>query len=774
MFSRRRHRLLTEKVLDASQGTLDAETQLYRIAGVLVQEFEADLCMFRIRAGDPNTVLLQGIAGERTLWFEGVDAEHTLGEIMLVGSPVTWRISQNEALPFAGSGLKSILFYPVTWYRRPVALLVLGYKSRKVVPAGVTRTISAVAPTLATLVRGMITRLYQVRKNEAAGELLRISEQLSASPDTQTCLSQIVRSACELTDATGAVLRMSFDGALKVQSFFTSDLSSSDSIEIPNDQSMAETAFKARRSMIGDVKDLDPTGSAGPVTRNLMCIPFSAESGMNGVLTVFDRRRGNIPVHFGRLEREIARALIRVGLMAVYHIRKETEVRKISHSLEIKVKELTLLHQISRAVLDRKEVTAVLRSLLEAVTNVEGFGFDRAFLFLYDEEDNTIKGLLGVEAFPGKIEDETAGKSSRGVKHIKQDALISGYTVDVNKEGGVVPRTVLEKRSFRIRLPRDRDLVSDHVVHYLGGVHSFATVPLVAEDRVLGVIWVDNRRTMRPIGYEDFQLLVSAAAQAGLAVQRSFQGEALDLLNSQLIDLQNRMIQWEKMAALGEMAASVAHDIRNPLVSIGGFTRRLRRSLAEDDQGIRYADIIIQEVDRLERTLDNVMSYSRSYGIMEKKPVALYDLLLECAELFRENFKKMRVNLQRQFDRHLPELSLDERQIKQAVLNVLFNAGEAAGEGGNVSFEAKVEDDGESVVISITDQGEGIVEEEIDRIFRPFYTTKATGTGLGLTIAQRSVTAHGGDIRVDNRRGEGVTFSIYLPLSNPVEQAAKG
>jgi len=328
-----------------------------------------------------------------------------------------------------------------------------------------------------------------------------------------------------------------------------------------------------------------------------------------------------------------------------------------------------------------------------------------------------------------------------------------------------VQRTVLEKRSFRIKLPRDRDLVTADVIKYLGEVTSFATVPLVSEDRVLGVIWVDNLRTMRLIGHEDFQMLVSAAAQAGLAVERSFQAEALDLLNSKMHDLQNRMIQWEKMAALGEMAASVAHDIRNPLVSIGGFARRLRKLLTENDRGLRYVDIIIQEVDRLERTLDNVMSYSRSYGMVEKKSVPLFNLLSECAELFKENFKKKKVALQRQFRKDLPELVLDERQIKQAVINVLFNAGEAVGKDGVVGFDAQFYKEDGYVMVSISDGGGGIREDVLDRIFEPFFTTKGTGTGLGLAIAQRAVAGHGGEIRVDNRQGEGVTFTICLPLS---------
>lgn len=766
MLNRRRHRLLTEEVFKAFQGTFEPEAQLYRTSRVLAGEFNADFCLFRIQAGDPNAVLLQGFAGDKSLWPEGAAVEALLSRAMSQGTRLTWQCDEGSDSPLAGSNLSSAMVYPVTWHQRPVALLVVGFRSKDTVPLHIVRTMDALVPTLAALVRGIITRLYQTRKNEVAGELLRISECLSSSPDIGTCLSRITRAACELTDSSGALLRTSVGGNLKVQSFFASDLSNYNSIDTPNDLALAEKAYLRGRSVIANTQDLDHPFQSGPVDRNLMCVPFADNAGLSGVLTLFDRKRENVPVHFGRLEREIVRALIRVGLMALYHIRKEFEVTKISHSLETRVRELTLLHKISRAVLDRKEVTGVLRFLLEAVTNVEGFGFDRAFLFLLDEEKMTLLGHIGVEAFPV----EALEKNTVRVRHTELDKLIKGYSIEVSADGGVVPRTVLENRSFRIRLPGDRDLVNEETVRYLGGAHALATVPLVAEDRVLGVIWVDNLRTRRPIGHEDFQLLVSAAAQAGLAVERSFQAEALDILNSRLIDLQNRMIQWEKMAALGEMAATVAHDIRNPLVSIGGFTRRLRKSLLDDDKGVRYADIIIQEVDRLERTLDNVMSYSRSYGNTEREPVALYGLLSECAELFKENFKKKKISLQRRFDKDLPEIVLDERQIKQAVLNVLFNAGEAVGEGSEVIFEARVQEDQELIVISIADSGGGIEEQDLNEIFTPFYTTKSAGTGLGLTIAHRAVTGHGGEIRVDNRCGEGVTFSIHLPTINPVDR----
>ena len=250
MLIRRRHRLLSEKVLKAFQGTFDPEGQLTRTAEVLAGELEADLCLFRIQAGDPNTVLLQGFTGDRALWPEGDEGEEMLTRIMSRGSPVSRQPYSDGESPLAGSGLTSALVHSVTWHQRPVALLVAGYRSRNTVPAHVARTVNGIAPTLAILVRGIITRLYQVRKNEVAGELLRISERLSASPDVRTCLSQMTRAACDLTDAGGALLRTSVDGVLKVQCFFASDLSGSDAIHTPNDLVVAKRAFREGHSIM--------------------------------------------------------------------------------------------------------------------------------------------------------------------------------------------------------------------------------------------------------------------------------------------------------------------------------------------------------------------------------------------------------------------------------------------------------------------------------------------------------------------------------------------
>jgi signal transduction histidine kinase len=631
------------------------------------------------------------------------------------------------------------------------------------------RDIEAVSGSLAPLLRGSLSRLYQARKNELSGELIRISESLSAAKNVQSCIAGIVKAGAILTESSGSVIRIDEKGALRVKAFFTAAMPGIETISTPNDLPFAEEAFRTGRPVVNNHLELSPGKGGCPARHSVLCVPFSDGSGRRGVLSLFDRKTGDGPAPYTRLEREITRALLRVALMSLHNISNESEVREISRSLEWRLRELTLLHQISRAVLDRRDVNEVLRSLLEAVTNLEGFGFDRAFLFKHDVEKRSVTGVVGVEALPvtEAQTDLRRGEPPRIVPHKDVDDVVLNLMVKLEPEGDVLSRTVLERRSFRIRLPKDRELVGSDVIHHLGNVQAFATAPLLSEDKVLGVIWVDNFRTRRPIRLEDFQLLKTAAAQAGLAVERSVQAEALDLLNSQILDLQNRLIQWEKMAALGEMAASVAHDIRNPLVSIGGFTRRLKKMLPDDNRGRKYAEIIIQEVDRLEWTLDNVMSYARSYGIVDMKQVQLYSLLSECAELFSENFKKKKVTLKRQFEREIPEVSLDERQIKQAVINILFNAGEAVPENSEVRLSAHLQetDHGSYVIIRVSDEGEGIDPQNLDRVFQPFFTTKGTGTGLGLAIAQRAVSGHGGEIRVDNRYGEGVTFSICLPVA---------
>ncbi len=780
MFFRTRYRNLSLEVLKAFQVSAEPRVQLLRTARTLAATLGADLCQILVRGSASDGFQLRAWAGPGVQGPVEPDLplEQHLHRLAVSGVVHRWSSGKGGPPPFPrvqAEDLTSAVAVPILWRHRPVAIVVAGFADRSRVPPRMVREIQDLSASLAPLIRGSLSRLYQMRKNEAAGELLRVSEDLSLAGNVPSCFARIARAAATLTGSSGSMLRMEESSILKVKAFFASGMPGIKAIGVPNDFPFAERALRSGRSVVIDHLHRETGENGAPVRRNLLCVPFT-DGSSRGVLTLFDRDDGHGASPYSRLERETARALLRVGIMSLRHIGNETEVLKISRSLEWRVRELTLLHQISRVALDHSDPEEVLRSILEAVTNVVGFGFHRAFLFMHNIGKSVLKGAMGVEALPvSGINAQTSSPAdSFGIIHQNIDEVVSGLEIAVKPGGGVLSRAVLERKSFRMRIPGDHNLLGSDVITQLGNVQGFAVAPLLSDEAVLGVIWVDNYRTMRPIRLDDFRLLVTAAAQAALAMERSSRAQAVDLLSSKLLDLQNQLIQWEKMAALGEMAASVAHDIRNPLVSIGGFARRLKRQLSGDHKGSRYAEVIIQEVDRLERTLENVMSYTRTYGMTERKPSRLYALLSECAELFSENFRKKQVVLKRQFERDIPEILLDERQIKQAVINILFNAGEAVPEGSEVRLSARVgkTEQGDFIVIDISDEGQGITDGDLKKVFQPFFTTKASGTGLGLAIAQRAVSGHGGEIRVDNRCGEGVTFSIYLPLApwTPAEE----
>jgi len=769
---------LIRDVVTAFQVSSKSGEQYARVSRLLAEAVEARYCLiFQVDKSSGGLVL----AGFHNIGSSVPDAGHDISK----NDAISMAVSQKSPVPCyssrksAGAPVPDYLTeeigrgfaVPLLWREKLGGVIFIGYEhgGRGRIPSKHIDRIIAASEIISPLIRGSNRRRYQLRKNEIAGQLLDISADLGASTTIEECMAEITRAATELTRSSGAVLRIQRGGEPGVRSFFSREALQYSVIDTPNDLDAAVRVIDCGRAV-----NVDDIPRGGPAQRNILSVPFSDSFGMPGALSVFDIRSENgFTANYSRLERETMYTLARIGMNALIHHEKDKKVKEISRSLELRIRELAFLHHISRSALRTGGTKDILRSLLTAVTHGQGLGFDRAFLFLHDIDNKRLNGTIGVEvaerSHNGRV-DETAEIGSDHVEEHQSalDEQIEGFSVPIDAAGGVLPRTVMERRPYHIRLPRDRDLVSQEVVSFMGGTTSFVTVPLLSEDRVLGVIWVDNLHSGRSISVEDIRLLVSAAAQAGLIVERSFKTEELETLSSQMIDLQKRLIQWEKMAALGEMAASVAHDIRNPLVSIGGFARRLRKLHPSEGPGDRYTDIIIREVNRLERILANVMSFSKSYGEIDREPVALDTLLRDCTELFRENFKRKGVLLERKIDTAIPEVNIDKRQIKQAVINILFNAGDAVKEMGKVYLEATMESEGDNRVvrISVADNGEGISPDHLKQVFEPFFTTKGAGTGLGLSIAQRAITGHGGEIRVDNRYGEGVTFTITLPVGS--------
>jgi two-component system sensor histidine kinase HydH len=227
--------------------------------------------------------------------------------------------------------------------------------------------------------------------------------------------------------------------------------------------------------------------------------------------------------------------------------------------------------------------------------------------------------------------------------------------------------------------------------------------------------------------------------------------------------LQEEIRRKEKLAALGGLAAGVAHEIRNPLSSIKGIATYFGSKFSKDSGDKETADVMVREVDRLNRVISELLEFARPTDL-KHQPTNIYDLLVHAVQLVHQDarIKNIAIDLPERTDD--VRLVIDPDRFSQCLLNLFLNAIQAMTEGGRLSIRLiRHEDDW--VDIEISDTGKGIHAESLPQIFDPYYTTKTTGTGLGLAIVHKIIEAHQGRIRVRSMPGKGTTFTISLPTA---------
>jgi two-component system, NtrC family, sensor kinase len=234
---------------------------------------------------------------------------------------------------------------------------------------------------------------------------------------------------------------------------------------------------------------------------------------------------------------------------------------------------------------------------------------------------------------------------------------------------------------------------------------------------------------------------------------------------------QARILQQDKMMSLGRLAASVAHEINNPLSGILNYIRLMIRILgrgAPDAEQLakfkRYLEFVEKETDRCSKIVSNLLTFSRMKPV-SFQPVDVADLLKRCVMLGRHKLELCGIELKCEAGKDLPTVTGDFNQLQQCVLNLIFNAIDAMKDGGKLEIGAFAADGGKSVRIEVKDNGTGISEEDMPHIFEPFFTTKKEGygVGLGLSTTYGIVERHNGKITAVSRKGEGTVFTIDLP-----------
>jgi signal transduction histidine kinase len=235
----------------------------------------------------------------------------------------------------------------------------------------------------------------------------------------------------------------------------------------------------------------------------------------------------------------------------------------------------------------------------------------------------------------------------------------------------------------------------------------------------------------------------------------------LEETNQRLEASIERLKHSERLSAVGQLAANLAHEIRNPLASIEGAAGLLGPGGQNHDSQREFVEIIKKESRRLSKLLSDLLDFARPRS-PEYATLPLAELTRSVAELVQPTAQKSGITIRLDFAEHLSPVQCDEAQMKQVILNLVMNAIQTMPEGGEIVLRKR--ETGNWAILEVCDQGPGLSPEEVEQIFIPFYTTKKAGTGLGLSIAEQIVLAHGGDITVLPNSPRGSVFRVTLPL----------
>jgi signal transduction histidine kinase len=507
---------------------------------------------------------------------------------------------------------------------------------------------------------------------------------------------------------------------------------------------------------------------------SIISVPLNFRDRVIGVITLYNKHEGR---PFSEEDLQFLNTVASGAAVAVENAAMYERMEDLAIEARIRAQELAILNDIGTAMSTTLNLDRLLRIILTAATmGGSGLGFNRAILLLTNERTNSLQGMMGVgptsweEA--GRAWSEVSGRHKSLMEWIQTgelfehrdsalNSLARGIRITLGPNAGVLALTVLNKRPYNITNAAADPVVPAELRELLR-VNSFATVPLVAKDRVIGVILVDNMFNQRPITDGDVRFLTMFSHQSALAIENAIIHTNLETMNKDMRALHEQLVQSEKMAALGAMMAEITHEIRNPLVSIGGFTRRLAKKL-QSSEDRKYIDIILSEVTRLEGIIHDNLTY-----IKEMAPqfveADINALLGEILMLYEDELAQRRIRVEQELSPRMPLLMIDPQQIKQAVINILKNAMEAMESGGTLGIRTFVVEVQQEASIEFADTGHGISPKAMSNIFNPYYTTKTRGTGLGLPITNRIVKAHQGRIELRNRDTGGAVFTIKLPV----------
>jgi signal transduction histidine kinase len=437
------------------------------------------------------------------------------------------------------------------------------------------------------------------------------------------------------------------------------------------------------------------------------------------------------------------------------HLASLADYTRLREEAEGRARNLGLIHEVVQQVIGLTDARTVAEITSELLARY--FAYELAAVFIADE-----KGDLTISGFGGASQSVVR----RAMKSFEYP-VVGGITGHVFKTGeSIVVNDVLQDERYRS----------------IKGWQAGSEMCVVIREgiKILGIIDVESS-SRNAFTHNDFMALESLAGILASVITSADQYQRLQVMITQLRSTQvelrarmeaqrtaeNRLIQAAKLAAVGEMAAGIAHELNNPLTSVTGFAELALAEIPKETETHKDLEMVLREALRARSVVRRLLDFARQSESTRAR-ASINEVVDDVVALSRHLIHTSGVELKLDQEVNLPWAVVDVNQMKQVLLNLVHNALQAMPNGGvmNIMTESVARNNRDWVVVSVTDTGIGISPPEQARIFEPFYTTKGNqgGTGLGLSVTYGIVTDHGGQIEVESQPGIGSKFTVWLPL----------
>ena len=437
------------------------------------------------------------------------------------------------------------------------------------------------------------------------------------------------------------------------------------------------------------------------------------------------------------------------------HLARLADYTRLREEAEGRARNLGLIHEVVQQVIgltDQREVAVITSDLLARY-----FAYELAAVFIADE-----KGNLTIGGFGGTSQNVV----KRAMKSFEYPVMggITGYVFGTGES--IVVNDVLQDKRYR------------SIKGWQAG--SEMCVAIREGERIIGIIDVESS-SRNAFTHNDFIALESLAGILASVITSADQYQRLQVTISQLRSTQmelrarmeaqrsaeNRLIQAAKLAAVGEMAAGIAHELNNPLTSVTGFAELVLEEMPEGSESRKDLETVMREALRARDVVRRLLDFARQSESTRSR-ASLNEVVDDVVALSKHLIHTSGIELKIDLEKNLPWVLMDANQMKQVLINLVHNALQAMPDGGEMEIKTSnaSRHNRDWATVSVQDTGVGIPQLEQARIFEPFYTTKGNqgGTGLGLSVTYGIITDHGGQIDVMSQPGAGAKFTVWLPL----------